>query len=76
MINSLMRLVNSIKYILIINIISLNVLANERLVIGTTTSVYDSGLIQKLEKTFESKYSINIDVISQSTGQILQKWAI
>lgn len=48
-----------------------SVFADERIILGTTTSVKDSGLIEVIEQTFEKKHNYKLDVISFGTGQIL-----
>ena len=48
-----------------------SVFADQRIILGTTTSVKDSGLIEVIEQTFEKKHNYKLDVISFGTGQIL-----
>jgi len=43
----------------------------ERLILATTTSTYDSGLLDELVPTFESKYHVYVDPISVGTGQAI-----
>ena len=43
-----------------------------RLVLATTTSTYDSGLLDYLLPDFEQSYGVSIDVIAVGTGQALQ----
>lgn len=43
-----------------------------RLVLATTTSTYDSGLLVYLLPDFEKKYGVKVDVIAVGTGQALQ----
>ncbi len=46
---------------------------NERLVVSTTTSLYETGLLDVLDSRFESKYpNINVSFISQGTGLAIQ----
>lgn len=45
---------------------------DERIVVSTTTSLYDTGLWEVLEKRFEQKYGVQIDVISGGTGKALE----
>lgn len=46
--------------------------ANKTLVLSTTTSTQDSGLLDKLLPVFEEKTGYEVDVISQGTGQALK----
>jgi len=41
-------------------------------VLATTTSTYDSGLLDYLMPTFESRYGINVHIISVGTGQAIE----
>lgn len=43
-----------------------------RLIISTTTSLYDTGLLDEIEKKFEGLYPININFISLGTGQAIE----
>jgi tungstate transport system substrate-binding protein len=43
----------------------------ERLILATTTSTYDSGLLDTLVPTFESNYHVYVDIISVGTGQAI-----
>ena len=43
----------------------------ERLILATTTSTYDSGLLDTLVPTFESKHHVYVDIISVGTGQAI-----
>ena len=47
-------------------------MSRERLILSTTTSTHDTGLLDYLIPMFESKYHIKIDVISQGTGQAIE----
>lgn len=40
----------------------------ERLIVSTTTSLYDTGLLDAIEAEFEAKYSIDLNFISVGTG--------
>jgi len=40
----------------------------ERLIVSTTTSLYDTGLLNEIEAEFEAKYPIDINFISVGTG--------
>lgn len=44
----------------------------QRLVLATTTSTYDSGLLDYLLPGFEEEYGVTVDVIAVGTGQALQ----
>ena len=43
----------------------------ERLILATTTSTYDSGLLDELVPKFESQYHVYVDIISVGTGQAI-----
>ena len=43
-----------------------------RLIVSTTTSLYDTGLLELLEKNFEEKYPIDVSFISAGTGRAIQ----
>ncbi len=45
---------------------------NERIVVSTTTSLYDTGLWEVIESKFEDRYGVQIDVISGGTGKALE----
>lgn len=45
---------------------------NSTLVLATTTSTYDSGLLHEILPVFEAEHNINVDVISVGTGQAIQ----
>ncbi len=42
------------------------------LVVATTTSLYDTGLLDAIEKKFEEKYPIDVYFISVGTGQAIE----
>ena len=44
---------------------------SERLILATTTSTYDSGLLDVIIPGFEAKWGVSVDVISVGTGQAL-----
>ena len=46
--------------------------AKDRLVLGTTTSMRDSGLIEVIQDKFKKKFNYELNLISQGTGQIIQ----
>jgi len=43
-----------------------------RLVLATTTSTYDSGLLDAILPDFESKYNADVEVIAVGTGQAIE----
>ncbi|NIR86327.1 tungsten ABC transporter permease [Candidatus Bathyarchaeota archaeon] len=49
-------------------VISMEITAKERLIISTTTSLYDTGLLDTIEDLFEAKYPIDLYFISVGTG--------
>ena len=64
---------HKIFLILFISVINFNVLAdNNRIIIASTTSVYDSGLINYINKEFEKKFNINVHVLALGTGQAIR----
>jgi tungstate transport system substrate-binding protein len=44
-----------------------------RLLVSTTTSLYDTGLLNEIEKAFETKYQIDVQFISVGTGIAIQQ---
>jgi len=44
----------------------------ERLIVSTTTSLYDTGLLDAVETEFEAKYPIDLNFISVGTGIAIQ----
>lgn len=44
----------------------------KRLLISTTTSLYDTGLLDQIEKAYEAKYFIDLNFISVGTGIAIQ----
>lgn len=52
---------------------STNILCFEKkIILASTTSTYDSGLLTFLNSTFREKFNINVQVLSQGTGQALR----
>jgi len=43
------------------------------LLVSTTTSLFDTGLLDAVEKDFESKYNIDIRFIAVGTGIAIQQ---
>lgn len=46
--------------------------SRRRLMISTTTSLYDTGLLDEIEKAFETKYPIDLNFIAVGTGIAIQ----
>lgn len=46
---------------------------DDRLRIATTTSLYDTKLLDTLESSFEEKYGVKVDIISGGTGFALEQ---
>ncbi len=46
-----------------------------RIVLATTTSTRDSGLLDVILPMFEEEYGIDVDVVAVGTGQIRSSWA-
>ncbi len=64
---------NKIFLILLINLINFNIFAdNNRIIIASTTSVYDSGLLDYVNKEFEKKFNIMVHVLALGTGQAIR----
>jgi len=42
--------------------------AKRRLIISTTTSLYDTGLLDEIEKQYEATHQVDINIISAGTG--------
>jgi len=45
-----------------------NYYAKRRLIISTTTSLYDTGLLDEIEKNYEATHNVDINIISAGTG--------
>jgi len=64
---------HKIFLIFIISLINLNILAdNNRIIMASTTSAYDSGLIDYINKEFKKKFNINVHVLALGTGQAIK----
>ena len=50
----------------------LNYFAKRRLIISTTTSLYDTGLLDEIEKNYEANHPVDINIISLGTGATIQ----
>jgi tungstate transport system substrate-binding protein len=46
--------------------------AKRRLIISTTTSLYDTGLLDEIEKNYEATHNVDINIISVGTGIAIQ----
>jgi len=51
-----------------VTIVYLQFFARRRLVVSTTTSLYETDLLKAVEKAFEAKYLIDVQFISAGTG--------
>ena len=49
-----------------------NYFAKRRLIISTTTSLYDTGLLDEIEKKYEATHNVDINIISAGTGIAIQ----
>jgi len=49
-----------------------NYFAKRRLIISTTTSLYDTGLLDEIEKNYEATHNVDINIISAGTGIAIQ----
>ena len=59
--------------ILFISLINFNIFADHnRIIIASTTSAYDSGLIDYVNKEFEKKFNIKVHVLALGTGQAIR----
>jgi tungstate transport system substrate-binding protein len=50
----------------------LNYFSKRRLIIATTTSLYDTGLLDKIEADYEANHPVDINIISLGTGATIQ----
>ena len=53
-------------------VVYFNYLAKRRLIISTTTSLYDTGLLDEIEKHYEATRNVDINIISAGTGIAIQ----
>src|SRR5665647_1306779 len=44
----------------------------QKLLLATTTSLYDTGLLNYLEPKFEAKYNVDLQITSQGTGKAIE----
>ena len=49
-----------------------NYFAKRRLIISTTTSLYDTGLLDEIEKNYEATHNVDINIIPVGTGIAIQ----
>ncbi len=47
-------------------------MAGETLTLTTTTSTYDTGLLDELHPDFEEKYGVSVEAVAQGTGAALE----
>ena len=47
-------------------------IAGETLTLTTTTSTYDTGLLDELNAPFQDRYGVTVDAVAQGTGQALE----
>ena len=59
-------------FLLLIFILSFHSGKSEQLFLATTTSTYDSGLLEYLMPVFERKYNIKVNILSRGTGESLE----
>ena len=70
-----MKYMHIFKFLIILIIIifsSYNLFANNKIIIASTTSTYDTGLLDLLNNKFKNKYDINVQVLSLGTGQAIR----
>jgi len=53
-------------------VVSMKVTAKERIRISTTTSLYDTGLLEAIRNQYETKHPIGLQIISRGTGLALK----
>jgi tungstate transport system substrate-binding protein len=49
-----------------------NYFTKRRLIISTTTSLYDTGLLDEIEKDYESTHNVDLQIVSAGTGIAIQ----
>ena len=70
-----MKYLKIFKFLTILIIIifsSYNLYAKNKIIIASTTSTYDTGLLDVLNQKFKEKYNINVQVLSLGTGQAIR----
>jgi len=58
--------------VIIITFSSFNLYAINKIIIASTTSTYDTGLLDLLNKKFTDKFNVNVQVLSLGTGQAIR----
>lgn len=62
-----------IYYFFLVSLISTEVLSNNnRLIIASTTSTYDTGFLEYINNNFKKKFNIDVHVIALGTGQAVE----
>ena len=67
-----LHIFNFLTTLIIIVFSSYNLYANNKIIIASTTSTYDTGLLDLLNQKFKEKYNINVQVLSLGTGQAIR----
>jgi len=55
------------------SLVYFNYFANRRLFISTTTSLYDTGLLNAIETDYESTHSVDLNIVAVGTGIAIQQ---
>ena len=64
---------HKISLIFFISLVNFNISAdNNRIIIASTTSAYDSGLLEYVNNEFEMKFNIKVHVLALGTGQAIR----
>ena len=58
--------------IIVLTIFASTVYAENKIIVASTTSTYDTGLLDALNNTFYDKYKIRVQVLSLGTGQAIR----
>ena len=53
-------------------IVYFNYFAKKRLFVSTTTSLYDTGLLNEIEKEYEATHSVDLNILAVGTGIAIQ----
>ena len=70
-----MKYLNSYKFLILLFVIifiNFNLYGKSKIIVASTTSTYDTGLLDELNKKFLDKYNINVQVLSLGTGQAIR----
>jgi len=54
-------------------LVYLNYFAKRRLIISSTTSLYDTGLLDAIEKDYEATHNVDINIVAVGTGVAIQQ---